>query len=124
MSLQPEMCERLTKDYLQAAERTELCQTFASFFSGSARGIEAIEAAQNGPPRSFMKPRVRPPRPPPPSPAQDEQERPSLYSRPFIDPISGCRCSPPMRLAGLGIGGVIPNVVAKRRHNSDFVIYC
>jgi len=29
-----------------------------------------------------------------------------------------------MGLAGLGIGGVIPNVVAKRRHNSDFVIHC
>jgi hypothetical protein len=29
-----------------------------------------------------------------------------------------------MGLAGLGIGGVIPNDVAKRRHNSDFVIHC
>jgi hypothetical protein len=46
---------------------------------------------------------------------------PSLYR---ANPISGCRCSPPMGLAGLGIGGVIPNVVAKRRHNSDFVIHC
>ena len=27
MSLQPEMCERLAKDYLQAAERTEAPQT-------------------------------------------------------------------------------------------------